>query len=464
MVVVLWMLACGDDRGGDGAGATADSGSVPVADASGVGDAGRSDGGGVDGGRGDASPAGDPDGAAVDASPPDAAVPGLVTVTVEWAPYPVDQATVFFLRSDDSVIDVVSTDADGRAQAMYEEPGTVVIHFGVGGVPPTQQALLAYLRVAPGTDIYSGAPIADRGGAVTVSGPEAEGAVGYMVETACGIGAALTPPVRAALANCRPRTHVIWVVRAMVEGQLRLASAFLPSTPVEQDGVDTVYGPLRPDLIQTTRVTGLPEVEYAEMAYRIYGPHGTVQDGPMHEYLTPDDGSLDVADAFHDLRGNGLVGRVLASIMRPGGDSTIFAAWLEHDGNPDVDLAAVSPASLQGSVFDRASATWTWTEGSPGFVTGVRGRVLVAEEGRQPYFWQVLAPDDGRPLRVPRLPAPFERFDVSAESAVTAASVELFGHTRGYAALLANLDIVLDQGGQPGDVATFTYDAGSVIE
>ena len=339
----------------------------------------------------------------------------------------------------------------------------MVIHFGVG-VPTSQQALVAYLHVSPGTDIDSGGPTAERDGSVTVMGPEATGAVGYMVETACGIGASVTPTVTAGLTNCRDRTHVIWVARAMVEGQLRILSAFLPSIPVTDGGAASVPGPLRPDLIQTTRVNGLPEVEYAEMAYRVYSPHGIAQDGPMHEYLTPEDGSLEIVDAFHDLRDHGLVGRVLASIIRAGGSSTLFTAWVAHDGQPEVDLAAVSPASLDGSVFERATGTWSWSEGSPGVVTGVRGRVLVEEEGQQPYHWQVLAPDDGTPLRVPRLPAPFQRFNVGADSAATFATVELFGHTRGYAALVANVDSATSGGGQPGDVIAFTYAAGGLIE
>jgi hypothetical protein len=386
----------------------------------------------------------------------------MVTVTVEWAPSPVDEATVFFLRSDDSVIDIVSTDADGRAQAFYEEPGAVVIQIGVG-VPTSQQALLAYLDVPPGTDIYSGADALDRSGTVTVSGPEAEGALTYQIETACGIGGSLTPTVTADLASCEVATHVVWVARALVGGQYRTFSAFLPSMTVQDGRTASVPGPLRADLLQTTRVTGVPEAVSVDVAYRLRSDHGVVQEGPSHDSLVPEDDSVELVDAFHDLRGVGLMGRVLASVQRPGGNVTTFAAWVEHDGTPDIDLAPVSPASVEGSVFDRSTATWSWTEGNSGLVTGVRGMVVVQEEGEQLYSWRVVAPS-GRPLRVPRLPSPFTRFNVDPDSNATGAGFELLGHTRGYGALLADLEGMIDLQGQAGDIAAVTSGGASVIE
>jgi hypothetical protein len=47
----------------------------------------------------------------------------------------------------------------------------------------------------------------------------------------------------------------------------------------------------------------------------------------------------------------------------------------------------VSPAFLDGSVFHRSSATSTWTESSPGFVTAVHGTVVVQEPAEQLYYW-----------------------------------------------------------------------------
>ena len=334
-------LACGDGDGGDddGAATTADGGSGPATDASAAPDGGGDDGGRPDGGRVDA---GDADGGgAIDAGRPDAAVPGVVTVTVEWAPYPVNDAVVFFLRSDDSVIDVVSTDADGRAQAFYEAPGAVVIQFGVG-VPTSQQALLAYLNVTPGTAIYSGGPAGTRSGAVTVSGPAPADPLGFQIETACGSGAAATPTVMANLQGCRDETHVVWVARGTVGGQARTSSAFLPSIPVQDAGSAAVKGPLRDDRIQMTRVTGLPDSQTFAARYRILGPHGTVQEAPFHDGLTPADRSVAFLDAFHDLRGLGLSGNVLVSVAPEGLNITTYGAWVEHDGASVVDLGPVA--------------------------------------------------------------------------------------------------------------------------
>lgn len=463
VALVSLFVACGGDDDGGG-GTTADGGGS-TADASG-GDGGGNAGG--DAGRPDASSpdGGDPDGAVADAALPDAASgPALVTVTFEWAPYPLDSATVFFLRSDDSVIDIVSTDADGRAQAMYDEPGSVVIQFGVG-VPTSGQAFLTYLAVPPGTDIYSGGPTIDRSGSLMVTGSVPENPTFFRAETACGVGVAgpTTPVVSVTLQFCRPATHVVWVAEAMVGGQPRVFSAYAPSVPVETGASLTVEGPLREDLVQTTMVRGLPEAPQADGSYGVYSEHGVVQQGEFHGGVTTIDGTLAFSDRLHDLRGLGLRGHVTASILRPGDNFTTFVAWREHEGTPDVDLGPASPALVEGAVFDRTAATWTWTESGPGLVTAARGMVIVEEPGEQQFYWRVLAPNDGTPVRVPRLPPPYERFNIEPASTATSSSLELLGHTRGYGAMLADLEGIYYTRGQAGDISTQTYGFDVVTE
>jgi hypothetical protein len=464
VVVVSFLLACGGDDDGGGGGTRADG---SVVDASrGADDAGRADGGVNDAGLpGDAGALDSAPGDA--ASAPDAAGPGLVTVTVEWSPYPRDGATVFFLRSDDSVIDIVPTDEGGRAQAMYDEPGTVVIQMGVG-IPTSQQALVAYLDVPPGTDIYSGADTIDRRGTITITGPSPDNPLSFGIETACGRVNSTTPTVTATIEFCEPQTHVVWVASGIVAGQPRAFSAYLPAIPVVEAGASAeVAGPLREDLVQTTRVTGLPEALEASLFYRLYSEHGVVQEGPQRDGLMPVDGSVEVVDPFHDMRGLGLLGRTLTSIYRLGDNDNVtdFAAWEEHDGAPNIDLAPVSPAFLDGSVFHRSSATWTWSESSPGFVTAVHGTVVVQEPAEQLYYWRLVAPDDGTPVRIPRLPPPYDRFNVDPDSNVTSSGLDLLGHTRGYAAVLADLESALwDFKGQFGDLVTKTYGFNNVIE
>ena len=94
----------------------------------------------------------------------------------------------------------------------------------------------------------------------------------------------------------------------------------------------------------------------------------------------------------------------------------------------------------------------------------MRGTLTVEEPGEQLYYWRVLAPDDGTPLRIPRLPPPFDRFNVNADTTATSSELELHGHTRGYPALLADVEGVLYFHGQVGDIAAITYGFADLIE
>lgn len=446
-------LACGGDDDGGGGGTPADGGGS-TADA---GDDGDGDGGsGNDAGRFDASSDGDPpDAALVDAAGPDASTgPGLVTVTVEGLPFPPDSFTVFFLRADDSVIGVVSTDENGRAQAMFDEPGKVVLLWGA-------RNLEAYLGVRPGTDIYYGARSMNRSATLTFNGPVPDNAFQFGVETPCGRANSVTPSVTLLLEFCRAETPVLWLASTLVGGQVRRFSAFAPSAPVA-NGSFEVKGALREDLVQTTRVSGLPETQDASMFYVVYGEHGRVQEGSIQGDLTPVDGSLTVVDPFHDLRGLGLRGRILTQVFRPGDNATDFMAWVDHDGPADVDLTPMSPAFLGRVVFHRDSATWTWTEESPGTVTAVRGAVLVSDP-EQSFFWRVLAAN-GTTVGVPRLPPPYEGFNVEPDSPATAAGVELLGHSRGYGPVVADVEGVIYYTGEVGDIITRTVGFDFIIE
>ena len=446
-------LACGGDDDGGGGGTPADGGGS-TADASDDG------GGGNDAGRFDAS-SDPPDAALVDAAGPDASTgPGLVTVTVEVVPYPLDSVTVFFLRADDSVIDVVSTDENGRAQAMFDEPGKVVLLLGFG-MPELQLQLKGFLGVRPGTDIYHVGRPRVRSATLTFTGPIPDNAFQFGVETPCGLANSVTPSVTLLLEFCGDETPVFWLARTLVGGQVRRFSAFAPSVPVA-NGSFEVKGPLREDLVQTTRVTGLPEAQDASMFYVVYGEHGRVQEGFTQGELTPVDGSLTIFDPFHDLRDLGLRGRILTQVYRPGDNVTDFMAWVDHDGSPDVDLAPMSPAFLGRVVFHRDTATWTWTEESPGTVTAVLGAVAVSAPER-PFFWHVLAAN-GTPVRVPRLPPPYEVFNVEPDSLVTSAGVDLIGHSRGYGPVVADVEGVIYGTGEVGDIITRTVGFDFIIE
>ncbi|HTE52681.1 MAG TPA: hypothetical protein VK698_17635 [Kofleriaceae bacterium] len=469
LAVVAMLGGCGgDDDGGDDGGSTADAagGSLPDGGGNGGGDGGggtRSDAGDPDSGARDASLPGRRDAGDADGGSPDAATgPGLVSVTFRVAPYAPDSADVFFLRADDSVIDVVRTDSNGRAEATLDEPGTVVLHFKAG-VPPSQDAFIAYLKVPPRTDITFMAEPLETTGSLTVTGPAPASPTGFGVETRCGTVSVpgTTPTATVGLGFCPPVIDVIWTATGLVEGVPRGFSAFRAAVPVAT-GPITVVGSLRPDRIQTSRLVGLPDAAAADARALVFGDRGAVQHGLDHDSLVPTDGSLDFVDPLHDLRGLGLRDWVYAQLYTDDNVMDLVAV-VDHIGNPTYDVSAVVTPILAGSVFHRDTASWTWTEVGPGSVTAVHGTVyaLAADE---PFYWRVLAPHDGTPPRVPRLPAPFDRFDVGPTTPVSSQRFELYGHTDGYGAILSQIEGFIYGLGEAGDVGALTYGFNDSVE
>lgn len=456
---MLWIAgACGGDDGGGGS--SADSGAGGAADASGGApdasggpdDAGSVDGGGLDGAPADASP--------IDAGDPDAATgPGLVSFTVNLGP-PWTQVghRVFFLRSDDSVVDIVLTDENGRAEATFDEPGTVVAHLRLD-LPGASAILFAHLGVPPGTDIQYGTGLPDRAATLTATGPAPEEPSGFGLETQCGRGfsGGADPVVTASLAFCPPVIDVVWTAAGTLDGQEGVFSAFQPSVPVDA-GTIAVEGSLRRDLIQSTRVAGIPDgIPYADMSYRVIGAHGIVQDRDIQYDVAVSEGAAVIVHPMHDLTGLGLRGRLYASWSDPLSDTVVDVnATVLHDGTPNVNVAAYVPPVLRDSVFDRASGIWTWAEDGPNTPTAVQGFIFLVDPAL-PRYWRIVAPREGLSLRVPRLPAPYEALNVAADSEVQGVRLNLLTHSRGYAPIVAGVDPSLYDAGQVGDVTTLEY-------
>ncbi len=418
------IIACGDDDGG-GDGATEPDGST----------GGGSDGGGPVGDGGGTGDAGEtPDASPLDASSdasPDAGS-GLVTVTVSLPPFPTAGTIVFFMRPDNSVIDVVVIGEEGRAQAMFDESGVVVIYFPAGPLPGSQYNIFAYLSVPPGSDILHGSqPIPAQTATLTVNGPAVIDAVGYRVDTVCGTAAAPVPTVVVPVEVCPPQTHVLWTTQFLQNGQLQSLTAFTPTVDV-QTGTITVGGELRPDLVQTSRFTGLPDYPFPDMNYHIFGQHGPVQFGREHISQEPQDGVLEVTDQFHDLRQLGLVGQQTILLTTPVGSLIDLRAWVDHDGAPTVDVTDLLPPVVLTSSFARATGTWVWTEDGTGSASMVHGAVFPGETSVLG-AWNVIGPRDGLALTMPRLPPPYDDLNIEpTTSLLGGANLHLYHRTGGY--------------------------------
>ena len=446
----------GDDDGGDG-GARIDSGGGSVADAS---------GGGADGGGRDASSpdGGDRDGALPDASSPadaapDAATgPGLVSFTVNLGPpWTQEGHQVFFLRADDSVVAVVLTDQNGRAEAMFDEPGTIVAHLRLD-VPGSSHVLFAHLGVAPGTDIRYVADLTDRAATLVATGPAPEQPFGFGLDTQCGrtFDSGTDPIATVQLAFCPPVIDVIWTAGGTVAGEEGTFSVFKPSVPVDAGSI-TVEGTLRRDVVQTTRVAGIPDVPAADMFYWVRGAYGRVQDGALQAEIPVDDGAAVTVDPMHDLTGLGLRGRVSANWYQPLSQTFVeVTATVLHDGLPDVNVASVVPPVISGSVYDRATGVWTWTEEGPNTPTAVQGFIYLADP-ELPRYWRVVAPHQGTSVRVPRLPPPYDDLNIAADTPIQDLQLQLVTHTRGYGPIVAGIEDAIYDAGQVGDMTALEY-------
>jgi hypothetical protein len=109
-----------------------------------------------DGGLADASPGGDSDAAvpAPDAPPPPPPGQIAVLVTTDFFGEPDDGTRVLFSRPDGSVAADVSTDANGRAQAVLDAGYVTVVRNGPSG--PSTQVLVTVLDVHAGDTIRIG--------------------------------------------------------------------------------------------------------------------------------------------------------------------------------------------------------------------------------------------------------------------------------------------------------------------
>ena len=467
-----WALVCiagacggGDDGGGDGA--SADSGSGGAADASGAADGGRPDASSLDGG--------DPDGAladarTADAGGPDAAAgPGVVSFTViPGTPWSQAGQRVFFLRADDSVVDIVLTDENGRAEAIFDEPGTIVADLRLDE-PGSSAFILAHLGVAPGSDLRHWGATPDRSGTLVATGPAPEMPFGFGLETRCGRGDFGNPGVPIAsinLAFCPPVIDVVWVAGGTIDGQEGIFSVYQPSVPVDAGSI-TITGTLRRDLVQSTRMSGIPEAaSYTNMLYRMFGTNGLVVLDRGPEYDVPvNEGASVLVHPMHDLTGLGLRGWVYASWSIPLSGTTMeVGATVLHDGSPNVNVAAVLPPALRDSVFDRATGVWTWTEEGPNTPTAIDANISLVDPDL-PRSWRIVAPGQGGSIRVPRLPPPYDDLNVAADTNVYSAQLNSIGHSRGYAPVVANIaGSVFYEAGEVGDITAVAASYVSVVQ
>jgi hypothetical protein len=443
----VWVMlcassACGGGDDDDGQGGRLDSGGG-AADAS---------GGSPDGGEPDAS-------AAADAGGADSSTGGdVVSFTVDLGPpWPHEGHRVFFLRADDSVVDIVLTDENGRAEAVFDEPGTVVAELRIE--PSAGAQIFAHLGVAPGTHIQYGHGLPDRAATLVATGPAPESPFGFGLETQCGrvFTANTEPTATAQLAFCPPVVDVIWTAGGIVDGQEQIFSVFRPSVPVDAGSI-AVKGTLRPDVVQSTRLAGIPtDVAFTDMFYRVRGAYGSVQETGYQYDVPVSEGVAVMANSMHDLTGLGLRGRVAASWYQTLTDTVVdVSATVLHDGSPDVDVASVVSPVLRDSVFDRASGVWTWTEDGPNTPTAIQGFIYLTDPDL-PRFWRVVAPRQGTSVRLPRLPAPYENLNIAADSVVQDLELQLLTHTRGYAPIVAGLEDTLYEADEVGDITAFTY-------
>ena len=95
--------------------------------------------------------------------------------------------------------------------------------------------------------------------------------------------------------------------------------------------------------------------------------------------------------------------------------------------------------------------------------TAIRGFVAIADPGPA-RSWRVIAPRRGTSVRLPRLPPPYDGLNVAPDSSISAVQLELITHSRGYGPLVADIEGVLYDAGEVGDVTAVEYGFGDVVQ
>ena len=444
LVLVLVLVACG---GGDGVGHLTDA-PLPV-DAA-------------------LSPDGAIDGAMIDGAMPDSPVGGgdrPVTLTVTSAGAPVAGAHVYFLNTDNSVMMMAATSAEGTASAVMAAGGSVTIldpFPGQRAVAVGSNELVTFLGIKPGDHLAVTRSARDSV-AVVVTATHAIDATRYDVVTTCGSGSIASPRGEPAsdpsgtvnLEGCHGAADIAVVARSVdpktgvstpILGLLHADALLTDNGPVNLTGDS--YAPLADVTFTYTHAPGTPlEIDHAPLL-----GHGPL--GPFTVNITGE------TETIHEPMVSAASSAVTMSVDVDSGTHKVMD-WGPSSATYTLDLAGVLLPEMPGPpAFDFATGAVTWTEAAQGAVPDAT--VLVLEIARsapaRDWTWLVIAPHAPGQLALPRLPTDIADWIPVAGDSAFIDHVSSLKLTGGYDALRAR---TIDFGGN--DLTLISGPAGRLV-
>jgi hypothetical protein len=349
--------------------------------------------------------------------------PTEVRIAVHDQNGPVTGLPVVFMNTDDSLVADVTTDAQGAAVAQLPMGGSVTVIRPDPSTTDVAGAVYTYVGVKAGDTLDLALPpiTSTAPTTVTVKLPDVDpdDPIGPVeVRTPCGSGQGIAPEVTLTLdGSCGAMTD-FYVSEIGVE----YPSAFIKRATIAAS-VDLSLETYRPALTTSLSVTNAPTgaTVYIEKRLETDLFRPVFSSGPLPVAL---DQSVDTL--IPDLPG--IEEQLVATVSYNGITQRVGKRQAYAAAPGMVDLATAMIIGPSAPVL--TADTLTWTEAGSGAPDLVVGKVSGAIQRH------IVAPYAGASLRIPRLPASHDAFNVQPSDSV---SIELAKVSGGYDAARAHV-------------------------
>lgn len=330
-----------------------------------------------------------------------------VKVTVRDRTSPLAAMPVIFQRADDSVIAETTTGTDGSAIADMPDGGTVTIirlrPDDQNGNPQSPE-LFTYVGVKPGDVLELQRPsgVATAPQTIIVKVPPNELGVAT-VTSPCGSGTGAPPDIQVAIDGCATGAEIGFYVTDASTTSFYKRAILAPTVDLSSEAY-------RDQLATTITATNPPGEVSVTLEKRLEGDGfafftSPPAPGPTADITTPDTPGAEQV--------------IAATLSSPSGTQTIahhdpFAAAPATMELLVDSIAFTSPATVA------PDGTLTWTETGSGIPDIVVASYSIAREGTS-FTRSVAAPHTGATLRLPKLPATYDSFNLLAGDQATAA-------------------------------------------
>lgn len=338
---------------------------------------------------------------------------GLVEITIfdRTTRAPDANEAVLFFNADGSFVSEETTDTDGKASAVLDEGGTVVVM-----VRNDEDALpyfpVAYVGVQPGDALtfLGGARVQ---GTSEVSFPTAAGANAYRFSAVCGEQASNASQTNSSPIDA-PACEDASVILVARNGSTLVGG--LGATGLDTTAAVSLDGPWVVPTAFELAVTGLTaETETVSLeAQHALGAARTL--GGAFDSGAPSARRYGVTGTMVPLEGLTVV--ALVGQERAGYGRQLHVVRRPYASDLSIDVADLTLPWIAAPVFDPEDRTLRWTEEGAGVVDALVGGPFLAR-GEASFGWSIgFAPAGATEVVLPELPEPWTDYNPAAGDVV----------------------------------------------